>query len=173
MKKIIVMLLAFLLAAFPAVGEGFALQNGIHWGASIQDVADIEGDAVEAATRAGFDLLKLSDSKHFGYVCEIEYCFRGDSLLACVYEYTSEAGADPDEIEALVTSEYGAPIVPDPERWMLMRDILDGEMADRPVSRFACWQLDDGTLITLVSREDDPRIELGFFDEMKLVEGML
>ncbi|MBR7188687.1 MAG: hypothetical protein IKD53_09040 [Clostridia bacterium] len=177
MKRVLTALLALALTALPALAESesFAVRGGITWGMTVQEVLDAEdGSRAEAEREAGFDVLELDDVELYGFVGDLEYFFSADALAACVCEYEAKSsGADFPSLEQALTDDYGAPLESDVERWNLLEDILDGEMESRRADRFSSWQLEDGTLVALVEDQEDSELRLGFYDEMRLVEGLL
>jgi len=175
MKRIVILLLIVALAVASAAAEGTAFSfRGTAWGMTAQEVRDAEKGKPDADTEAGFDVLEYEDVTLYGFECDIDYWLRDDALRAVTCEYdTEDTKADFESIQAAVQADFGEPIEPDTERWMLMKDILDGEFGERRVDNYVCWQLADDTLVTLVEDAEDESIELGFFDELKLVEAML
>ena len=176
MKRIIAILAIVALLAACALAEGgFALREGVAWGMTRQQVLDAEGNPqAEADHEAGFDILEIEDAALYDSVCDLEYFFRNDALVACACDFDAGGGqADFARLNEALTGQYGAALEPDTERWHLLEDILDGEMESRSIGSYACWQPEDGTFVALVEDAGDGDVGLYFYNETAIIETAL
>lgn len=176
MKRIMIWLvLACVIAGATLAEGGFSFREGVAWGMTPDQVLAAEGNPrAEADREAGFDILEIEDAALYGGTCDLKYFFKRDALLAaaCEYEDADPAAAFARLSKAL-TAEFGAPLDPDTERWLLLEDILDGEMASRAMDAFASWQTEDGSFVALVEDAADGSVGLYFYNETAVVETAL